>query len=80
MTTRRRSQRSPRAGEAYDHDAHKQEPMEPAAGAMTFLALMCQQAAIDAAMGNDPRERWERAKAVDRGQREEAAKRRRRRA
>ncbi|MCW8139896.1 MAG: hypothetical protein KIT58_13445 [Planctomycetota bacterium] len=76
MTTRRRSQRSPHARGSYDHDAHKREPMEPAAGAMTFLALMCQQAAIDAAMGNDPRERWERAKAVDREQRAEAAKRR----
>lgn len=78
MTAPRSSQRSPHVREAYDHEAHKREPMEPAAGAMTFLALMRQQAMIDLVMGNDPRERWERAKTIDREQREGAVSRRRR--
>lgn len=60
----------------HDHDAHKREVMDPLAGALTFLALMRQQATIDAATGNDPRERWQRAKENDRRQRAERLRRR----
>jgi hypothetical protein len=51
----------------FDHDAHKTELMEPLAGAMTFLYLMQQQAAIDLSTGTDPVERWRAAKAFDLG-------------
>ena len=61
---RRRSKSTPQR-ETYDHDAHKAEPMEPLEGAMTFLYLMQQQAAIDVSAGNDPRARWWIAKEYD---------------
>ena len=49
----------------FDQDAHKAETLEPLAGAMTFLYLMQQQAAIDLSVGADPVERWRAAKAFD---------------
>jgi hypothetical protein len=51
--------------ERFDHDAHKAELMEPLDGAMTFLYLMQQQAAIDLSSGTDPVVRWRAAKAFD---------------
>jgi hypothetical protein len=63
---RRRTSSAKKRREAYDHDAHKAVPMDPLEGAMTFLYLMQQQAAIDVATGNDPLERWRVAKEQDR--------------
>lgn len=43
----------PRKKKRLDHDAHKQAPMDPLEGAMTFLYLMQQQAAIDLVTGTN---------------------------
>lgn len=48
--------------------------MDPLEGALTFLYLMQQQAAIDVATGTDPMARWRAAKEYDRRQRAESEK------
>ncbi len=81
-STRMAPRRRPSSKQRYDHDAHKAQLMDPLEGALTFLYLMQQQAAIDLATGTDPFVRWRAAKEYDRRQRaerEKPAKRARRR-